>query len=220
VAAALGALVVKGDPEPGFAVDAPRIVRADAVPPQAWRNGGGETRELLTWPPGCAGGDSWRLRISLADIRADGPFSAYPGITRWFAVVAGAGVVLTFGERAVRLTAGAEPITFAGAAAPDCRLVAGPTRDLNLMHRDGRATLHLASKDQTWRGDFAQRGLFTTVAGELSGDSGVVVPLPAYSLWWEENSGGALRFRASGAEARGFAWWLGYSPDCSDDRRV
>ena len=27
------------------------IIQADNVAPQAWRNGGGQTRELLVWPP-------------------------------------------------------------------------------------------------------------------------------------------------------------------------
>ena len=34
-------------------------------------------------------GDDWTLRISVADIDADGPFSPFPGITRWFAVLDG-----------------------------------------------------------------------------------------------------------------------------------
>ena len=60
------------------------------TPPQPWRNGGGVTRELLAWPDG---GD-WRVRVSVADIDADGPFSAFPGVERWFAVLEGAGVAL------------------------------------------------------------------------------------------------------------------------------
>ncbi len=69
----------------------PVVICAGAVAPQAWRNGGGQTRELLAWP---AQGP-WRLRISRADIDADGPFSAFPGVTRWFTVLQGAGVALT-----------------------------------------------------------------------------------------------------------------------------
>ena len=66
-------------------------IAIDRVPPQPWRNGGGSTRELFTWPGGAA---PWQLRISVADIERDAPFSAYPGVERWFAVVEGAGVRL------------------------------------------------------------------------------------------------------------------------------
>jgi environmental stress-induced protein Ves len=40
-----------------------------------WKNGGGVTRELLAWP----GGGDWQVRISVAEIEADGPFSSFPG---------------------------------------------------------------------------------------------------------------------------------------------
>ena len=67
-----------------------RLVDLAATAPQPWRNGGGLTRELLAWP----GSGDWVLRVSVADIEADGPFSAFPGIDRWFTVLSGAGVRL------------------------------------------------------------------------------------------------------------------------------
>jgi hypothetical protein len=105
------------------------IVDADAVAPVAWKNGGGRTRELLRWPET---GD-WRLRISLADIDADGPFSPFPGVRRWFVVLEGQGVELDLGGRRCVLRPGDAPLAFDGAAAPGCRLLGGPTRDLNMM---------------------------------------------------------------------------------------
>ena len=109
----------------------PRIVSLATLTPQPWRNGGGRTRELYAWPPG----GEWRARISVADVTRDGPFSSYPGVTRWFAVVDGAGVELAFANEAVRLLRDAPPLRFDGGEAPECRLVDGPTRDLNLMLR-------------------------------------------------------------------------------------
>ena len=58
--------------------------------PQPWKNGGGKTRELLAWPHP----SDWILRLSVADIEADGPFSSFPGVQRWFAVLRGNGVRL------------------------------------------------------------------------------------------------------------------------------
>ena len=111
-----------------------RAVAAASVAPQPWRNGGGATRELFAWP----GGADWQIRVSLADIDADGPFSAFPDVQRWFAVVEGAGVVLSWPGGDRRVDSAGEPLCFDGADAPACRLVDGPTRDLNLMLRGGR----------------------------------------------------------------------------------
>jgi uncharacterized protein len=112
------------------------IVFADDIEPVPWQNGGGRTRELLRWP---AEGE-WRLRLSLADIEADGPFSAFPGVQRWFVVVRGEGVALDLDGNQRQVRPGDAPISFDGVLAPGCRLLGGPTRDLNLMLRrlDGR----------------------------------------------------------------------------------
>ena len=80
----------------------PRLVALADTPPVPWRNGGGLTRELLAWPDG---GD-WAVRVSVAEIEADGPFSTFPGVERWFAVLEGGGVALTI--------AGTEHRCFAG----------------------------------------------------------------------------------------------------------
>jgi uncharacterized protein len=101
--------------------------------PQPWRNGGGSTRELLAWPQVQA----WQLRVSVAQIDRDGPFSAFPGVDRCFAVIAGAGVHLQLPGGRQTLTPGSAPVAFDGEAAPGCSLVDGPTEDLNLMVRRG-----------------------------------------------------------------------------------
>ena len=122
-----------------------QIVLADAIPPQPWRNGGGATRELLVWPQGT----DWRLRISLADIDRDGPFSAFPGVMRHFAVLEGPGVQLQLADQTLALTPASPPLGFDGVLAPDCRLIDGPTRDLNLMLR-GLGEGHLGGM---WRAE-------------------------------------------------------------------
>lgn len=186
-----------------------QIVRLDDVAPQLWRNGGGQTHELLTWPDG----EAWRLRISLAEIEKDGPFSAFPGVTRWFTVMQGKGVVLRFGSEARTLDAGSDPLQFDGAEAPDCNLIDGPTRDLNLMLRDGQGVMRPVHPGRSWAGGFAQRGLFTTVAGILVPEHGAPTPLPANTLLWQRGAiPGALRFEPDQIPSHPAAWWLGYTP--------
>lgn len=140
---------------------APYTVRLQEATAQPWRNGGGVTRELLAWPaPRLADtpegpqvqATDWAVRVSVADITQDGPFSAFPGIDRCFAVLEGDGVVLTLRGEDLHLTPDSDRLAFDGAQAPGCRLINGPTRDLNLMgrHSAGRAWMQRAVAGQSW----------------------------------------------------------------------
>ncbi|KNZ31207.1 MAG: hypothetical protein AD742_18590 [Methylibium sp. NZG] len=186
-------------------------INADQVPPQAWRNGGGRTRELLTLPAGT----DWKLRVSLADIDADGPFSAFAGVERRFAVVQGAGVRLTFNEGERTLRPGDAPLRFDGAEAPHCTLVNGPTRDLNLMLRGGAGTMRAVQAGEWWHEGFEQRGLFTLVPGRWqtepmgAGEDRIGHPVAAHTLLWGLPDG-PCRFVPDDAAALG-GWWLGFS---------
>jgi len=154
-------------------------VDAAEVAPQAWRNGGGRTRELLAWPSG----SGWKLRLSVADIDADGPFSAFPGVRRWFAVLEGAGVVLKLADGDRRLTTSSEPLAFDGAEAPGSTLIGGATRDLNLMLRGGaRGRLERAASGQPWVEAWPWRACFTAGPARWHGGEGQTVDLRAMTL--------------------------------------
>jgi uncharacterized protein len=119
--------------------------RLNEVAPVPWRNGGGVTRELLAWPnPG-----DWALRLSVAEVERDGPFSQYPGVQRWFAVLSGGGVRLTVAGKIHDLRAGAQPFQFDGGADTACQLLAGPTQDFNLMLRQGAVSMRLLRGSHT-----------------------------------------------------------------------
>jgi environmental stress-induced protein Ves len=185
------------------------IVHADAVAAQPWRNGGGQTRELLAWPAG----DAWRVRISRADIDHDGPFSAFPQVQRWFAVLQGAGVVLQFadGERTVR--PGDEALAFDGAAAPGCRLIDGPTQDLNLMLRGMQGALQAWRAGQDGPPGGALRALYTTVAGHWQcGPQSQW--LDAHALLWSADNQptDAWQFTPARPPAPGAIWWISAQP--------
>jgi environmental stress-induced protein Ves len=79
-------------------------------------------------------------------VGSSGPFSRFDGITRWFAVLQGAGVVLSVRTPCESveadasehwLTASEPPLCFDGGALTDCVPINGPTQDFNLMVRDG-----------------------------------------------------------------------------------
>ena len=111
-----------------------RVLRAADRIATPWKNGGGVTREVAAFPPG-AGLDAFEWRISLAQIDADGPFSAFPGIDRVLTVIDGAGLIMTVDERLLALHSASPPLAFAGEAAVTARLTDGAISDLNLMVR-------------------------------------------------------------------------------------
>ena len=186
----------------------PVLVAAATVPAQAWRNGGGQTRELLAWP---AQGD-WQLRISRADIDRDGPFSAFPLVERWFAVLQGHGVVLGFGGGDYTVRAGDEALCFDGAAAPSCRLLDGPTQDLNLMLRLGSGAMLRWRAGEPWDGAFVMRGMYTTMAGRWQCDTQAIDVAADTLLWSAQAHAAPCTFTPQPGGATGSAWWLGFSP--------
>jgi environmental stress-induced protein Ves len=115
-----------------------------------WHNSGGITREVVISPPS-AGLTDFDLRISLAEIRADGSFSTFPGADRVLVLIEGPRMLLTVDGKPweVRLH---RPFHFDGAATTTCELSAGPSRCLNVMTRRGRywagvEVLHLPGAD-------------------------------------------------------------------------
>src|SRR5450830_954266 len=80
------------------------ILLAD-IPAQLWRNGAGLTRPIASGLASIAGRattrvpagtvphlDAFDWRISLADIKGDGPFSAFPGIDRCAVLLGDSGI--------------------------------------------------------------------------------------------------------------------------------
>jgi len=199
-----------------------KIVALADVAPQPWKNGGGVTRELLRLPLPGGAAHEWLLRVSVADIAADGPFSPFPGVTRWFAVLEGAGVHLDWAEDwGASLKTTSRALEFDGADAPDCALLDGPARDLNVMVRRGRARAFLgrAESGEGWGWPGGPRGVFT-LRPLLLDRGGDRLALPAHALAWSDaadaaawslhapavNDGAHAQTASSGAPA---AWWIG-----------
>jgi hypothetical protein len=106
-----------------------------------WRNGGGVTYELASSPADADLADfDWR--ISIAEVQAGGPFSAFPGIERTIVLIEGDWMALTVDGQRHRFGVG-EPFSFDGGSETTCE-VAGHSRDLNVMTRRGRATSSVA----------------------------------------------------------------------------
>lgn len=170
--------------------------------PVPWRNGGGVTQDLLTWP---APGDGWQLRVSVALIDRAGPFSHFGGISRWFTVLDGAGVRLEWPAGPVTLRPGDAPIHFDGADAPGCELLAGSTHDLNFMapFTAGRSVLRSAVPGDPVDEPARWRGLFTVGPARLRVGR-LEHPLPPGTLAWSADAAGSPWLLVEG----GPAWFM------------
>ena len=110
------------------------IIRYNEIRPTAWRNGGGETRELSSFPGGSADFD-WR--VSIAEITQAGDFSVFLGVERLLTVIEGELLVVTVDgvEHAMEKY---RPFRFSGDSASSAALPVGSTVDLNVMARRGK----------------------------------------------------------------------------------
>lgn len=97
---------------------------------EPWTNGAGSTTVILREPDD----KNWRVRISVATVDREGPFSELPA-TRRVLVPLDAPMTLRFPDghelRGPRMSV----LRFDGAPAPTGLLPDGPTRDFNLMLR-------------------------------------------------------------------------------------
>lgn len=113
------------------------VIRRSDYRARPWRNGGGETLDILVHPAH-ASLDTFEWRISMARVERDGPFSAFDGVDRTLLVLSGA--LLLSGEHGtVRLASGAAPFSFDGGRVLDAVVERGPVVDLNVMTRRGHA---------------------------------------------------------------------------------
>ncbi|MFD8753999.1 HutD family protein [Kitasatospora sp. NPDC059577] len=158
-----------------------QVLRASERPATAWLNGGGVTREVAGFPAG-AGLDRFDWRVSLADVASAGPFSPFPGIDRVITLVEGAGMALTVDGVEQLVDAPYRPFPFSGDATTDCRLVAGPVVDFNVMTRRGRveATVDLATAPAVVEVRSGSTSLLVCLAGSAVVGGAEAVELARY----------------------------------------
>ncbi len=100
-----------------------------------WKNGLGLTYEVAR----SSEGDDFDWRVSFAAVERSGPFSSFPGIDRIITLAAGSRLALTMPDGGVQVLRPFEPFAFPGEAEVVGR-PSGPTMNLNVMTRRGRAT--------------------------------------------------------------------------------
>ena len=189
------------------------LVRLADITPLPWKNGGGHTRELLAWPDAV----NWDLRISVAEIRQSGPFSAFPGVDRWIAVLSGAGISLeTVGKEAQELnTAQLSLHAFSGDAHTQCTALGTVTQDFNVMWLRAKGRLQQQSLQQMPMIDTtaAMAALFVVRPVTVTATSKETWQLPALSLaWWPNPRRQRRLLQTQSEELAVRGWWL--EADC------
>lgn len=112
-----------------------KLIHYEELIATPWKNGGGITRELASYPADAAL-DDFLWRISIAEVHQSGPFSVFPGIDRIIALLDGDGMQLESGDGSVHnLTAPFTPYRFRGEDDVHATLAGTACRDFNLMLR-------------------------------------------------------------------------------------
>ncbi|MFF8605800.1 HutD family protein [Streptomyces sp. NPDC015346] len=150
-----------------------------------WRNGGGSTREIVSWP---AGAEEFQWRASVADIDRDGPFSAFPGVDRTLTLLSGDGVRLTAPGTFDRTARAGEPLVFSG----DLELTAelpdgGRCRVLNIMVRRGRRAARVDRATGPVVVPTGHAGVFHVLRGHWRTDAEARPLTVGQGLWWDGN---------------------------------
>lgn len=149
-----------------------------------WKNGGGSTREIVSWPPG-AGLDDFDWRVSIATIAASGPFSVFAGVDRTIMLLEGDGVRLKGDGVNARLDTPHAPFAFSGDVAVDCTLLGDASSDFNVMSRRarGRAEVRVVDDLPVWL-ERSEHGFVMSLDGHWR--VGASLLTPGQGVWWAD----------------------------------
>jgi environmental stress-induced protein Ves len=103
---------------------------------KAWKNGGGESRQVLIYPPN-SDLDNFGYRITIANVASDGPFSRFEGVDRSLLLLFGDGISMHFKDNLtpIFLNPASKLLQIAGEDEIDCRLIGSKVIDFNVMTR-------------------------------------------------------------------------------------
>jgi environmental stress-induced protein Ves len=146
-----------------------RLLAAASSRRVPWKNGLGSTLEVAT--DAAAPGGEWTWRLSIADVPARAPFSAFPGIDRFIACLEGPGLDLERPAGVQRAPSAGEALAFPGEEAVTGVPLGPGVRDVNLMLRRGRWSGRMTLVRETALGLEAPVVVVHALAGTLSLES-------------------------------------------------
>lgn len=155
-----------------------------SLPVTPWKNGAGETREIVNIP---AGDGAFLWRASIATLQQDGPFSTFAGVDRVIMLLAGPALWLRGDTLNHRLEPGV-PWAFAGEWRLATEGVSAPGMDFNLMTLRSRASAQVTLTSHALRP--GTEGIAYVLNGhwQLAGRA----HLPGSGIWWQGELPGEL----------------------------
>ena len=114
-----------------------QVVRTADRRPTRWKNGGGITFEVASFPAG-SGLDDFGWRISMAEVTQSGAFSIFPNVDRTLAIIEGRLLLDTVGQGIAVLDKQSPALTFSGDVLTVGTPVSEVVKDLNVMTRRGQ----------------------------------------------------------------------------------
>jgi environmental stress-induced protein Ves len=114
-----------------------QVFRTADRQPTRWKNGGGITFEVASFPAG-SGLDDFGWRISMAEVTQSGAFSVFPDVDRALAIVEGRLLLDTVGQGIAVLDEQSPISTFSGDVLTVGTPVSEVVKDLNVMTRRGQ----------------------------------------------------------------------------------
>jgi uncharacterized protein len=183
-----------------------RIQRAAERCSTPWKNGGGRTFEVASFPEGSTL-DTLDWRISLAEVRLAGAFSLFPGIDRKFALLDGRLSLFVSGRDIIELSPGSEVVAFPGDIPTSAQPLSPRVTDFNVMTRRGRFTSRVVRRAVTTSETLDIAGSDVTAVIALSslgvdvaGNKIELLPRDALLLSWEDASSVELHAKESNAD--------------------
>ncbi|MET7279667.1 HutD family protein [Kribbella sp. NPDC005582] len=147
-----------------------------------WKNGLGLTYEVARSEAAHSDGarsdlEDFDWRVSFAAVERPGPFSSFPGVDRIITLASGSRLTLQLADGDVRELRPFEPFAFPGEA--EVRGVpSGPTMNLNVMTRRGRANATVVCRRIADRStlDLSGTTFLVVLAGVLMVEDVIIAP--------------------------------------------
>ena len=158
----------------------------DTLPVSVWKNGAGETREIVRIADDGAE-DAFLWRASVATLQQDGPFSRFDGYDRIIVLLEGHPLWLRGGEVMHYLEPGI-PWAFAGEWPLESEGITGKGMDFNIMTRRSGAGARVAIAASPCRP--GPEGIAYVLRGEWEMAGSLYSP--ASGIWWQEQVPGVL----------------------------
>lgn len=148
--------------------------------PRRWKNGGGVTYDVVSFPE-TADLDTFSWRVSIAEVASDGAFSVFPDIDRTMAILEGEGLALAVtGMEPFDLRRDDSPRAFPADRETFARLLSGAIVDLNAMSRRSAFKNSMKVVEVAGVLSFSTVGDAVLVwcggTGEIACDMGIVTP--------------------------------------------